>query len=322
MKFKINILPSGVTFKSENILLDDALMQSIPLEHSCKTGDCGICSAEIVDGLVVNEEGVTINSGTVLTCSSKAASDVTLKVSYYPKLAGIKVRTLPCKVDSFCYPVEDVVIIKLRFPPKSCFDFVPGQYIDLTFKNVKRSYSIANAKSGYAGIELHVKNIPSGKMSENLFTNLKNNQLMSVEGPKGTFFLRESQKKLIFLAGGTGIAPVKSIVQTLISNNEGREIFIYWGISSLSALYTDVLEKWSNSFQNISYVPVVSGDKLNWSGRTGFVHQAVCEDFQSLKDFQVYACGSSLMINAAHQAFTKKGLPEEQFFSDAFVPAR
>lgn len=321
MNYKIEIQPAGVHFQSENNLLDDALEQSIPLEHSCKTGECGACSAEVISGKIENEHGEIVNTGAILTCKSKALSDSILKANYYPELAHLKLQTLPCKVENIEFLTEDIVVIKLRFPPTAKFNFLPGQYVDLSFKGVKRSYSIANAKQLSSGLELHIRKVPNGKMSEAVFSGLKVNQLMRIEGPKGTFFVRENDKPLILLAGGTGIAPIKAMVDELLFNQDKRDVYIYWGMNSSNSFYLKELDALALSNANIHYVPVLSGDE-KWDGRMGFVHQAVCDDFDSLSEYQVYACGSPLMINAAKESFFEKQLPKEQFFSDAFTPAK
>lgn len=321
MTYKIKIQPSGVSFQSEKNILADALEQSIPLEHSCKTGECGICSAEVISGEVENENGEIVDQGIVLTCQSKALSDVTLKVECYLELAQFKIQTLPCKVASFEYVTDDIVIIKLRFPPTAKFDFLPGQYIDLSFKGIKRSYSIANAKQVSPGVELHIRKVANGKMSEAIFSNVQKNQLMRIEGPKGTFFIRKDNKPLILLAGGTGIAPVKAMLEELIANKDQREVHIYWGMSCKNSFYFTELVDLASLHANIYYTPVLSGDE-QWPGRRGFVHQSVCDDFDSLSEYQVYACGSPLMINAAKKSFIERQLPEKQFFSDAFTPAK
>lgn len=321
MAYRIEIQPSGVHFQSEKNLLDDALEQSIPLEYSCKTGECGTCEAEVISGDIDNGGGEIVNQGIVLTCQSKALSDAVLKAKYYPELASQKLQTLPCKVASFHYVTDDIVVIKLRFPPTATFDFLPGQYVDLNFKGIKRSYSIANAQQVSSGLELHIRKVPNGKMSEVVFSGLKENQLMRIEGPKGTFFIREGDKPLILLAGGTGIAPIKAMVEELLVNQDERDIYIYWGMNSPNSFYLKSLDEFAKQHAHIHYTPVLLSEE-QWDGRMGFVHQAVCDDFESLREYQVYACGSPLMINAAQEAFVAKKLPREQFFSDAFTAAK
>ncbi|MBF4438157.1 CDP-6-deoxy-delta-3,4-glucoseen reductase, partial [Vibrio anguillarum] len=162
--------------------------------------------------LVENENGELVTQGHILTCQSKAKSDVVLKANYYPELVDIKQQTISCKVASFEFVTKDIVSIRFRFSPKTIFNYLPGQYVDLSFRGVKRSYSIANAKSKSNELELHIRKVPNGEMSELLFEHLKENQLMRIEGPKGTFFVRDNIKPLIFIATGTGIAPIKAIV--------------------------------------------------------------------------------------------------------------
>jgi len=321
MAYKIEIQPADVHFNSDNIILTDALEQSVPLEYSCKTGECGSCSAEVLAGEVKNESGEIVHSGSILTCQSKALSDVTLKANYYPELAYQKIQTLPCKVVNSQFVTDDILVLKLRFPPTASFDYLPGQYVNLNFKGIKRSYSIANAKRIAGEIELHIRKLPNGQMSEALFSGIKENQLMRVEGPKGTFFIRDNDKPLILLAGGTGIAPVKAMVEKLIENKDKRDIYIYWGMNNENSFYLNVFEELAKEFSNIHYTPVLSSD-VEWCGRMGFVHQAVCDDFDSLHGYEVYACGSPVMINIAKKSFMNKKLPKEQFLSDAFTPAK
>lgn len=207
MQYKIEVLPAGVHYQSEDNLLDDALSQNIPLEHSCKTGDCGACSAEIITGNVENVHGNVVTQGEILTCQSKALSDVVLKANYYPELVDIKQQTIPCKVANVIRVTDDIIILKFRFPPTVKFDYLPGQYVDLSYKGIKRSYSIANAKLDSKELELHIRKVPNGQMSELIFGDVQLNQLMRMEGPKGTFFVRNNNKPLLLLATGTGIAP-------------------------------------------------------------------------------------------------------------------
>lgn len=321
MPYKIKIVPAGVHFYSEVNLLSDALEQSIPLEHSCKNGQCGVCSAELVLGQAENENGVVVSSGQILTCKSRALSDVTLKANYYQELVGQKIQTIPCKVASFKYVTDDIIVIDLRFPPTIKFDYRPGQYIDLDFKGIKRSYSIANARENESVIELHIRKVIDGKMSNLLFNGLKENQLMRLEGPKGTFFVRENKKTLVLLATGTGIAPIKAIVENLLSENDCRNIFIYWGMQYEKELYCSSLFELSEKHEHIKFRPVLSKE-VSKKHLNGYVQSAVCNDFDSLQDVEVYACGAINMINEAREMFIKHQLPIDAFFSDAFTAAK
>ncbi|ASG00972.1 CDP-6-deoxy-delta-3,4-glucoseen reductase [Vibrio anguillarum] len=323
MEFKIIVKPSGVEYQSGRNILDDALASSISLEHSCKTGDCGVCCAEVISGLVENENGELVTQGHILTCQSKAKSDVVLKANYYPELVDIKQQTISCKVASFEFVTKDIVSIRFRFSPKTIFNYLPGQYIDLIFRGVKRSYSIANAKSKSNELELHIRKVPNGEMSELLFEHLKENQLMRIEGPKGTFFVRDNIKPLIFIATGTGIAPIKAIVEELIAKEDKRNVYIYWGMRYKNEIYCDELSLLAAENQNIFFNSVLSREfEVSPDYKKGYVQDAVIRDFNSLKDIEVYACGSSKMIECAKALLLQHQLPNDAFFSDAFTPAK
>lgn len=322
MQYNIEIQPTGVSYKSEDNLLEDALSNSLPLEHSCKTGDCGVCSAEVLSGSIENEDGEIVTSGQVLTCQSKAQSDAVLKANYYPELAHIKQQTVPCKVASVEYPADDIVILTFRFPPTVKFDYLPGQYVDLSYKGIKRSYSIANTKQATKEIELHIRKVPDGKMSEALFGQVKENQLMRMEGPKGTFFVKSNTKPLILIATGTGIAPVKAVVEDLVEKQDLRDVHIYWGMQYQNELYCEALIDLVEQHQNIKFTAAFSREESEGDFYKGYVQDAVMRDFKSLIEHEVYACGSVSMIDQAKDLFMNNQLPSESFFSDAFTPAK
>lgn len=323
MKYTIEIQPAGVKYQSEGNLLDDALSASLPIEHSCKTGDCGVCSAEVIDGSVENEKGDVVTSGYILTCQSRAKSDIALKANYYPELVNIKQQTIPCKVASVELVTEDIILIKFRFPPTVKFNYLPGQYIDLNYNGVKRSYSIANAKSDLKELELHIRQVANGKMSELLFNGLKENQLMRMEGPKGTFFVKDNNKTLVLLATGTGIAPIKAIVEELVAKKDKRDVHIYWGMQYEKELYCNELIELAQRNEHISFTPVLSRETTAPDGgELGYVQNKVIKDFDSFDNIEVYACGSIRMIEEAKSLLLQHGLPENSFFSDAFTPAK
>ena len=325
MKYKINIVSANVSFESSETgsILDSALNKGIHLSYSCKSGSCGQCESTIVSGIAKNNQNTLFVAGQkILTCSSHAASDLSLKVDYYPELAAITSKIVPCKVDSYEMATADVMILRLKLPPTTEFIYLPGQYIDLNFKGVIRSYSIANSPSSYKGVELHIRKVVNGQMSDLLFNGLAKDTLMRLSGPCGTFFVRASDRPIIFLAGGTGFAPVKAMVEQLLDVQSQREIHIYWGMNSGAEFYTSLPDSWMGHLSSIHFIPVVSGDDSDWCGRRGLVHMAVIDDFESLSSFDVYACGSLQMINAAKNIFIKKGLIAERFYSDAFTAAK
>lgn len=323
MPYEVEIKPANIQYQAsaDVTLLDAALTNKFSLQYSCKKGSCGTCSADVLKGLVKNEHGVMVNSGTVLTCSSYAHSDVTLKANYFAELADIECLTVPCKIASQNYVTDDIIVLTLRLPPTSKFRYLAGQYIDLIHGQVRRSYSIANAQSTSLNVELHIRLLPDGEFSHVLKQSALN-QLMRIEGPMGTFFIREATNPVIFLAGGTGFAPVKAMVEELLARGTSREIYIYWGMPHSTSLYSDIAASWALDYDHVHYVPVISAEDSLWQGRVGFVHQAVIDDFTDLSEYHVYACGSPLMINAAKDAFVGIGLDETHFYSDAFVPSK
>jgi len=228
---------------------------------------------------------------------------------------------MPCKVDSISHPAPDIAILRLRLPPDSHFNYLPGQYVELIHGTTRRSYSIANCPATYQGIELHLRNIPGGVMSRYVFGQLHQDKLLYLEGPQGTFFVRDGSGPIIFLAGGTGFAPVKAMVEQLLLDGSRRELFIYWGNSSVSGFYSDLPQRWQDEHANISYVPVLSGDEGSWSGRRGLVHKAVLEDFGDLSEYAIYACGAPAMVEAARDEFIAMGAKPDTFFFDSFTPS-
>lgn len=328
MANNVILVPSSITYLIEEneSLLAAATRQNIVLEHSCGTGQCGACKAKVLVGQVEFEDRYNVltsdelASGVVLTCVTKALSPIELEAEYHPELAGIVKKTVPCKVADLQFPVPDVAVLRLRLPPTAQFQFLPGQFIDLSAQGVTRSYSVASAGIENNQLELHIRQVPGGQFSDIVFNQLKPEQLLRLHGPHGTFFVRHDTRPLIFLAGGTGFAPVKAMVEDLIARGDKRPVHIYWGQRTASAVYSDLASQWAQQHAHIQAHIVVSDDPT-WSGRRGLVHEAVLQDFANLAGCTVYACGSSAMIAAAKTAFLQQGLEDKAFHSDAFLPA-
>jgi len=224
MNYNVKIQPSNLEFSITNTdsILESAIKSNIYLEHGCANGSCGTCRAKVIKGTVkqviepISLSENDVKQGFILTCCSKPLSDLELLVNYYPELSSIKRMIQPCKVDKLSFPADDIAILKLKIPPTANFHFLAGQYIQLIIKDERRSYSIANILDTYTGIELHVRKVINGVFSDYIFNDLKLNQLLRLEGPIGSFFVREGNSPIIFLAGGTGFAPVKSMVGVLV----------------------------------------------------------------------------------------------------------
>ncbi|MDP2056577.1 MAG: FAD-binding oxidoreductase, partial [Thiobacillus sp.] len=222
---------------------------------------------------------------------------------------------------------DNVMVMKIKLPANERLQFLAGQYIDFQLKDGKsRSYSLANPPHDGALLELHIRHLPGGLFSDQVFSTLKERDILRLKGPLGSFFIREdSDKPMIFIAGGTGFAPVKGMLEHAFAAHMDREMVLYWGVRSLKDLYmAELPQQWVAEHPNFSFIPVLSNPEQGdpWQGRTGFVHEAVMADFANLSGYQVYACGTPIMVDRARDAFTQtRGLPEDAFFADSFVYA-
>lgn len=332
MTAQVKVLPSGHTFQVDDheTILEAALRHGIGLPYGCRDGACGACKGKVLEGEVC-QDGYQEKAlpeqervqGYALFCCAKPQGDLTIEVREVTGIGDIPVKTLPCRVEKI-EKLHDVAVLKLKLPVSERLQFHAGQYIDILMKDgKKRSFSIANAPHDDAFLELHIRHQPGGSFSEYVFTQMKEREIMRFKGPLGTFFLREdSDKPIVFVASGTGFAPIKGIVEHALHSGITRPMVFYWGARTKADLYmADLAEQWQASNANFTYIPVLSEalPEDNWTGRTGFVHQAVLDDFDDLSGHQVYACGAPVMVEAAHRSFTRElGLPEDEFFSDAF----
>lgn len=333
MSHQITLEPShhGFSASPDQTLLDAALDAGLILPYGCRNGACGACKAKVVQGVI--EQG-TIQphalspeeqtAGVTLLCCSRARSDVVLEVPEVRSAKDIPVKKVPCRVQSMTKLAPDVMRLQLKLPASERLQFVAGQYVDIMLKDGgRRSFSLANAPHDDELLELHVRLVPGGLWTGHVFNSMKEKEILRIEGPHGSFALREdSVKPIIFLAGGTGFAPVKSMVEHAIHAGCRRPMLVYWGARDRAGLYqNEVAEAWMVTQPNIVYVPVLSDPTPAdaWTGRTGLVHQVVLADLPDLSAYQVYACGAPAMIDAAKRDFFAAGLPTTEFFSDAFT---
>lgn len=315
----ITLQPSNLSFvtESEETILQAALRQNITLPYSCKTGKCDSCLATTAT------DGQEPHS--IRTCTTVPEQDMTLELDLLTELTSIQVKTLPCRIAALKQVSQDVMVLTLRTPPNQALRFVAGQYIDVIKGDIRRSYSIASSPDA-ANIELHIRKVEGGKFSQYLFEQAQVNDLLRLAGPFGTFFRRDSsrltKKPMILLAGGTGFAPLQSMIQTMINADDDTPVWLYWGNLFTSGFYSDLPSTWATAYKHLQYHPVCS-EPLNteWQGRTGLVHHAVLADFSTLKGFDVFACGSPAMIEAAKQDFIQAGLEPKAFYADAFLPS-
>ena len=335
--FQITIQPSGRSFAAApgDTLLAAAIRAGVGLPYGCKDGTCGSCKCKKLGGTVVHGEhqakalsAQEEADGFVLTCCGVAHSDVLLESRQVTDESSYPVRKMPVRVASFQKLSPDVIQLRLQLPATDTFRYHPGQYVEFLLPGgVRRAYSMANAphtQTEQPQLELHIRHMPGGKFTDHVFGALKEKEILRIEGPFGSFFLHEdSDKPIILLASGTGFAPVKALIEHLQFKNIQRPVALYWGGRRPQDLYFGAwLQQRLAQMPQLTYVPVVSNalPEDGWSGRTGFVHQAVLDDFADLSGHQVYACGSLVMVDSARAAYiNQRGLPAEEFFADAFT---
>lgn len=335
--FQITVQPSGRSFIAApgETLLGAAIRAGVGLPYGCKDGACGSCKCKKIAGTVVHGEhqakalsAQEEADGWVLTCCGVAHSPVLLESRQVTDERSYPVRKMPVRVAACEKKSPDVMQLRLQLPATDTFRYHAGQYVEfLLAGGARRAYSMANAPHTQAeqpGLELHIRHMPGGQFTDHVFGTLKEKDILRIEGPFGSFFLREdSDKPLVLLAAGTGFAPVKALLEHLQFKGSTRAVTLYWGGRRPHDLYMDA---WVRArladMPHLRYVPVVSHalPEDGWSGRNGFVHQAVLDDFADLSGHQVYACGAPVVVDAAHAAYIgQRGLPAEEFFADAFT---
>lgn len=339
MSFSITVEPSGRSFSAEpgETMLAAGIRQGIGLPYGCKDGACGSCKCRKISGTVAHgpHQSKALSAdeeaaGFVLTCCGVPQSDVVLESRQVTEAGAFPIKKMPVRVNSLERASHDVVIMGLQLPAADTFQYHAGQYVEFLLRDGdRRSYSMANAPHTQAAgprIELHLRHMPGGKFTDHVFGTMKEKEILRIEGPYGSFFLREdSAKPIVFLASGTGFAPIKAIIEHMRFKGIERPATLYWGGRRPADLYQDAwVREQLTHMPQLRYVPVIS-DALPedaWTGRTGFVHQAVLQDFPDLSEHQVYACGAPIVVESARRDYVALGgLPEEAFFADSFTSA-
>jgi CDP-4-dehydro-6-deoxyglucose reductase len=313
-------------------VLDAALREGVIIAYGCRNGACGTCKGKLVEGQLdygtYQEHALPDaerDAGMALFCQARPLSDLVVECREIVGVKDMQIRVLPCRVHKLQRIGPDVMLMLLKLPANERLQFLAGQYIDILLRNgTRRSFSMANPPHDDSFLELHLRNY-GGPFSEQVFDRMREKDILRFEGPFGTFFLRDNcPKPILFVASGTGFAPIKAMIEHALYAGIDRAMTLYWGCRVRSDLYLhDLAERWSTEY-GLRYVPVLSEalPSDNWTGRTGFVHRAVMEDLPDLSEYQVYACGAPPMVEAAHRDFTTLcGLPEEEFFSDSFTPS-
>jgi CDP-4-dehydro-6-deoxyglucose reductase len=335
--YQVTVQPSGRVYpaSADETLLAAGIRAGVSLPYGCKDGACGSCKCKKLAGTVVQgpHQSKALSAqeeadGLVLTCCAVAQSDVVLESRQVTPEGALPIRKMPSRVLSLERLTPDVIRLQLQLPANDAFAYHPGQYVEFLLRDgLRRSYSMASApKAGNGAVlELHLRHMPGGVFTDQVFGTLKEKDILRIEGPFGSFYLREdSGRPMVLLASGTGFAPIKAIIEQLQNLGVKREATLYWGGRRPQDLYLDDWVKGKLAeMPNLHYVPVISDAQLQdqWSGRTGFVHLAVLQDLPDLSPYQVYACGAPVMVDSARVDFLRHSLPEDEFLADAFTSA-
>lgn len=311
-------------------LLDAGLREGFPMPFECRNGACGVCKCTLRHGDVKLHahlesalSAAERASGKTLLCCAEPLTEV--EIEYVPQ-AGARaapIKQYVARVTRLDLLTDDVMRMDLQLDGGAPLAFHAGQYINVVLSDgARRSFSFASAPHAAIDIELHVRRVEGGRFTPGVFTTLQVGDPLRIEGPLGAFTLREdSNKPILFVAGATGFAPVKSMLEHAFHSGLKRRMMLYWGVRSRRDLYlAEVVDQWAREHQNFSFVPVLSAARPqdHWTGRTGLVHEAILADFPDLSAHQVYACGSVQMVQAAQPAFAQRGLASDDCFSDAF----
>lgn len=332
MSFRIRLEPSGQEFLAEpnESVLAAALRQGHALPYSCRNGSCATCKSRLISGNVdpgsYDESALSAeerSAGKVLLCQARPKSDLVVEAREIAAASHIPIRMLPARVAQLERAAEDVMIVRLKLAAGTQLEFLAGQYLDILLKdNMRRSFSLANAPQDNEFLELHIRHVPNGLFTTQVFTTLKERDLLRFQGPLGTFFLRtDSERPIILVAGGTGFAPIKSIVEDAMARGIQRPMHLYWGARARRDLYRHALaESWQDARPGFRYTPVLSEPAAedHWTGRRGWVHEAVAADHPDLSGAEVYASGPPAMIHALQTELKAHGLPEDRLYCDSF----
>jgi CDP-4-dehydro-6-deoxyglucose reductase len=326
---KVTILPAGneIQTDAQTALLESALRAGMNLPHSCRGGNCGSCRARVLSGEFHYPNGrplgisdAEIGDGLALLCQARARSDMTIEVRAVALAGEARVKRLPCRIERCERWAPDVMGVYLRLPAAEDFSFQAGQYLDILLPGGRRrSFSIASPPAGSHLIELHVRLVPGGEFTAPLFAQPADKKLLSIEGPLGQFAYRESDAPMLLIGGGTGLAPLKSIIEHVVTAGLDRKMHLFWGCRTERDLYADRwLESVAQRAPDFQYTRVLSEASPQWAGARGFVHEEVLRRVPDLGRHDVYASGPPAMIGAVRSHFTARGASDARIYFDSF----
>ncbi len=331
MSFTVQLQPSGKRFTVEpgESVLDAALRQDIALPYGCRNGGCGTCAARLLSGAVDYPDGLPpalteaeAATGRVILCQARPREDLVIE-AHEVASETIRIKRLPARVVTLRKLAHDVMLMELKLPDSERLQFLPGQYIEILLRDGRRrAFSLANPPHDDAVLQLHIREVPGGYFTHHVFHEMRERALLRIEGPFGSFYLREdSPRPRLMVAGGTGFAPVKAMIEHSIHHGHTQPIHFYWGVRAKRDLYMDELaRRWAAEHTHIHYTPVLSEPRPedDWQGETGFVHEVAARDFPDMSGLDAYLCGPPPMVEAANALFQQQGSPAERIYYDSF----
>ena len=330
-KHTVTIKASGRQFevKRGETVLDAALGAGLILPYGCRSGNCGSCKTQIISGSVHYEQALQAlteheqAAGRALLCQAQCDTDLTIDARETVALQGIEIRTLPARVSSLDKLCHDVMGLCLQLPRAQKFNYLPGQYIDILLRDGRRrSFSMAGPSSEANRIDLHVRLVRDGLFTSQVFNEMAVKDMLRLQGPFGTFFLRhDSERPIILMAGGTGLAPIKAIIEHALAEGNRRPMHLFWGVQQARDLYLDQhLQSLADCNPGLQYTPVLSepSPQDDWQGETGWVHEMIIRTYPDLSGYEVYASGPPVMIESGRVAFIDNGLQEGDYYYDSF----
>jgi len=328
MSFNVTVQPSGHTFTAERgeTILEAADRQGVSLPYGCRNGACGSCASVLVSGSVSYLDGDEVMTSNTpeeycLTCQAIPTSNIVLRAHEIESEKDEVIRNLVCTVERMEKLSHDVMQVFLRLPENERLMYLAGQYLDFILEDGRRrAFSMANAPHDDELIELHIRHVPGGEFTDYVFERMRVGDRQEITAPMGGFFLREdSDRPMVFMAGGTGFAPLKAVIEHCFHINDTRPIHLYWGVRSKQDLYLgELAEQWAREHPQVTFKPVLSEPDADWQGERGFVHEAVLRDHPDMSPFDLYMSGPPVMIFAARDAFVAAGLDATRMYSDVF----
>lgn len=327
--YSVRIEPHGrtVRVREGEAVLDAALRAGLNLPHSCKSGHCASCRARLLSGEIHYPNGRTAGltaqeaaQGYVLLCQARPESDLTVEARIVANVGEVEIKTLPCRIAALNLLAPDVMQVFLRLPAVEPLQFQPGQYLDVLLEGGRRrSFSIASPPHDSQPVELHVRRVPGGGFTGSLFETMRTGALLRIEGPIGQFVYLERSEPALMIAGGTGFAPLKSMLRHALERGSTREFHLYWGARTPPDVYEMALvREWVARYPQLRFTPVLSEMEASSEWRTGWVHEAVLADHPNLAPFDVYAAGPPAMVEAIRATFPSRGVSEDRLHFDSF----